>query len=183
MAKKFHRALLPIDGIHVIQAWDVADIAARNALVVVAADVGKVAKVVSTGGYYVLTDDAPMTWVRLATDIDLGLKANNTFSYNIQAGVSYTLALGDQYDTAVVFTNAANIAVTVPTNVAAAIPVGATITLLQYGAGQITIAGDVGVTLRIPGALFAKTRAQYSMVSVSKLAADEWLVSGDFSLV
>lgn len=51
--------------VHYIQNWSVADTTARDALSVVAADVGKVCQVTGTSTYYILTDDSPMTWQSL----------------------------------------------------------------------------------------------------------------------
>lgn len=48
--------------VHYIQNWSVADTTARDALSVVAGDVGKVCQVTGTSSYYILTDDSPMTW-------------------------------------------------------------------------------------------------------------------------
>lgn len=47
----------------------------------------------------------------------------------------------------------------------------------QVGAGQVTIAAGGGVTLRSPNG--AKTRAQYSAVSILALGGDVFSVQGD----
>ena len=91
-----------------------------------------------------------------------------------QSGTTYTLALADQ-GTVVEFTNAGAVALTVPINASVAFPVGTTIGILQYGAGQVTIGGSA--TLRSANGL--KTAAQYSAVWLRKRATDEWVVSGD----
>lgn len=51
--------------VHYIQNWSVADNTARDALSVVAADVGKVCQVTGTSTYYLLTNNSPMTWQSL----------------------------------------------------------------------------------------------------------------------
>lgn len=94
-----------------------------------------------------------------------------------QSGTSYTLALADQ-GKVVELTAATAVALTVPTNASVAFPVGTTIGLLQYGAGQVTVAGAGGVTLRSSGGRL-KTAAQYSAVWLRKRATDEWVVTGD----
>jgi hypothetical protein len=66
---------------------------------------------------------------------------------------------------------------TVPANVTAAFPVGSRIVVEQDGAGQLTIAEALGVTIRTPGTLSA--RAQYSTLVLIKLATNEWLLLGD----
>lgn len=60
-----HRNTTFIDG-HVIHAWEVADTIALNALVVVAADVGKVARKLDTNTFHILLTTAP-TWLELGT--------------------------------------------------------------------------------------------------------------------
>lgn len=54
--------------IHQVHNWAVANLAARLALVVAVADVGKVCWQLDTNDWYVLTDDSPMTWVLLSSD-------------------------------------------------------------------------------------------------------------------
>lgn len=56
---------------------------------------------------------------------------------------------------------------------------GKAIHVQQYGAGQVTIVGQTGVTIRVAGA--AKTRAQYSVVSILKIGADLWACFGDIA--
>lgn len=95
---------------------------------------------------------------------------------NAQVGTTYTFVLADANGKVVTLSNAAAIALTVPTNAAVAIPIGTVISLIQLGAGQVTISG-AGVTLRAPSGL--KIRTQYSMATLVKIATDEWVVSGD----
>ncbi len=58
-------------------------------------------------------------------------------------------------------------------------PLGAVIAVRQLGAGQISFAGATGVTLLTSNA--AKTRAQYSLVTLSQdpVTLDTWYVDGD----
>ena len=63
MANAFHKDQGPAEGIHVIHNWDVADATARNAIVVVAADVGKVCRQQDNGVFYLLDSVGPTTWV------------------------------------------------------------------------------------------------------------------------
>jgi hypothetical protein len=62
MPDKLHRDWTVVDGVHVVQGWEVADAAARAALVLTAADVGRVCRQLDTGRFYILTDDVPATW-------------------------------------------------------------------------------------------------------------------------
>jgi hypothetical protein len=68
---------------------------------------------------------------------------------------------------------------TVPTNASVAFPVGTEIIIMQYGAGQTTIAG-AGVTFRSKndGRIIG---ARYTGVVCLKIATDEWYVVGNVS--
>ena len=97
---------------------------------------------------------------------------------NAQTGTTYTLALTDDGDL-VSLSNAGAITLTVPTNASVAFPVGTQVHLAQLGAGQVTIVGAGGVTVNgTPG---LKHRAQYSAVTVIKVATDTWLAVGDLA--
>lgn len=55
-----------IGDIHVIHNWAVANVAARNALSVSSADVGKIAKL-DDGTFHLLTSASPVTWLQLGS--------------------------------------------------------------------------------------------------------------------
>lgn len=100
-----------------------------------------------------------------------------TLSTNAQTGTSYTLALSDR-DKIVELNNAASITLTVPTNASVAFPIGSSVTLLQTGAGQVTI-GGAGVTINgTPG---LKLRTQWSSATLIKRATDTWVAIGDLA--
>jgi hypothetical protein len=97
---------------------------------------------------------------------------------NAQSGTTYTLALGDA-GKIVEVGNASAITVTIPTNASVAYPIGTQITLLQTGAGQITVSGPSGGTLNAtPG---TKLRAQWSSATLLKRATDTWVLIGDLT--
>ena len=102
---------------------------------------------------------------------------------NAQTGTTYTFAASDSFNTLVTLSNAAAIAVTIPTNATTAFPVGTVLNFAQTGAGQATISGASGVTLTSVGATAAtpKTRVQYSAGSAVQTAANAWLVIGDIA--
>ena len=74
--------------------------------------------------------------------------------------------------------NGSAVTITVPAVAVAGWRVGTLMTVFQQGAGQVTIAGAVGVTLHSSGGKL-KTAAQYSQISLRMRANDEWVVSGD----
>lgn len=56
---------------------------------------------------------------------------------------------------------------------------GTLLTFLQYGTGQVTVVAGSGVTINTPQSL--KTRAQYSMISVTKVDANTFVCLGDMA--
>lgn len=97
-----------------------------------------------------------------------------------QAGTgssAYTFQLVD-LNTVVEGTNATAATWTIPTHASVAFPVNTLIEIFQYGAGQITIAGAGGVTLRSDGGK-VKTAGQYASIYLRQRTADEWVLAGD----
>lgn len=88
---------------------------------------------------------------------------------------AYTLVLSDSGEMVEV-NSASGVTVTVPSGV---FPVGAVVSLCQYGAGTVTVAAGSGMTLRTASSL--ATRAQYSEVSVRFRSTSEAVVSGDLT--
>ena len=96
---------------------------------------------------------------------------------------SDTFVLADLRNKLVTYANASAIAVTIPLNSSVAFPIGASINIAQTGAGQVTVSGAVGVTVRSTGATATtpKTRVIYSAITCIKIATDEWLCVGDIA--
>jgi hypothetical protein len=91
---------------------------------------------------------------------------------------SYTAELSDDGNIVVMNVAAAN-NFTVPPNSSVAFSVGATLTIIQSGAGQTTLVAGVGVTINTPSSLTA--RAQYSTVSMIQIATNVWNAAGDLT--
>lgn len=72
--------------------------------------------------------------------------------------------------------NASAIAVVIPANASVAYPVGTAFAFHQRGAGQVTVSVTTD-TLRSPNG--AKTAQQFSTIYVTKVAATEWVITGD----
>jgi len=69
---------------------------------------------------------------------------------------------------------------TIPTEAAQSFGVGQQINIIQYGAGQVTVTGDTGVTVRSTPT--SKLRTQYSTAVLVKIATNEWVLAGDLAL-
>jgi hypothetical protein len=113
--------------------------------------------------------------VSLAFDYSIG----NQSVENAQTGTSYTLVLGDA-GKMVTMTNASANTLTVPPNSSVAFPTNTRIDMLQYGAGQTTIAPGAGVTIYSSGSKL-KLTGQYSGATLWKKATDTWVLVGDIS--
>lgn len=91
----------------------------------------------------------------------------------------YTLVLTDA-NKLVEINAATGKTLTVPPNSSVAFPIGTSLTLAQYGAGQVTVAAGAGVTIRsIPG---LKTAGQYALASLVKRGTDEWYLAGNLTV-
>jgi hypothetical protein len=120
-----------------------------------------------TNGWWEFTNDGT-TYQRIVTNVVT----------NAQTGTAYTLVLADK-DKLVEMANASAITLTVPADNTVAYPTGAQITILQTGTGQVTIAGNSGVTVNSTPGL--KLRAQWSSATLIKRAANTWVALGDLS--
>ena len=118
------------------------------------------------------TPDVTLTNTATLTNKTLTAPVIN-ISINSQSS-AYTLVLADNGKIVEMSTSAT---LTIPTNANAAFATGAQITILQTTSGQVTIAGDSGVTVNgTPG---LKLRAQWSSAVCIKRASDSWVVLGD----
>jgi hypothetical protein len=96
---------------------------------------------------------------------------------NAQTGTTYTPVLADN-GKLVTLSNASPITLTVPTNASVAYAIGAQINIQAIGAGQVTVAGDTGVTVNGTG---TKLRVQWSAATLVKVATDTWTLIGDLA--
>ena len=92
---------------------------------------------------------------------------------------TYTLVLGDA-GKLIRCTKATAMSIIIPTNAAQAYSIGQRVDIMQYGAGQVTVSGDTGVTLRSTPT--NKLRATYSSASIIKIGTNEWVLAGDLAL-
>jgi hypothetical protein len=92
---------------------------------------------------------------------------------------SYTLVVSDA-GKLVKLTKSTGLTLTIPTEAAQSFGVGQQINIIQYGAGQVTVTGDTGVTVRSTPT--SKLRTQYSTAVLVKIATNEWVLAGDLAL-
>jgi hypothetical protein len=96
-----------------------------------------------------------------------------------QKSESYTLSTLDHRDDLIEMGSSSALTLTIPLNSSIAYPVGTSLDILQTGAGQVTIAGDSGVTVNATPGL--KLRTQWSSATLLKRAEDTWVVYGDLT--
>lgn len=146
----------------------------------------------SSAWIQLFNDDPLVTDLRDLTDVLIdGETYGQVLSYNgtewvnsSLVGISasstsnYTLALADMNKTVERDSSSAN-TVTVPLNSSVQFPIGTKISVYQYGTGKTQIVGAVGVTIRSNPGFYLS--AQYSVATLVKRAADEWILFGDLS--
>jgi hypothetical protein len=103
------------------------------------------------------------------------------FTVGSDQTADYTAVLTDQYQVLVPMNKATAVAFKIPTNASVAFPVGTAITILNKGAGAVTISAVTSGTTTVlsAGAVAASpTLAQYKTAVCIKTATDTWYVAG-----
>ena len=103
------------------------------------------------------------------------------FTVGSDQTADYTAVLADQYQVLVPMNKATAVAFKIPTNASVAFPVGTAITVLNRGAGTVTISAVTSGTTTVlsAGATAASpTLAQYKTAVCIKTATDTWYVVG-----
>ena len=103
------------------------------------------------------------------------------FTIGSDQTADYTAVLADQYQVLVSMNKATAVAFKIPTNASVAFPVGTAITILNKGAGAVTISAVTSGTTTVlsAGAVAASpTLAQYKTAVCIKTATDTWYVVG-----
>lgn len=135
---------------------------------------------------------ASITTAKLATSLqlttpDIGVATGTSLAltgsvvYHIAttaSATSYTLVLADDGKIVEVLTATSSV-LNVPLNASVAFPIGTQITLIQTGAGQVTITPASGVTINATPGL--KTRVQWSAATLIKRATNTWVAIGDLA--
>jgi hypothetical protein len=183
MANVLHSSLAAAEG-HVVHAWSVANSAARLALTVTAADVGKLALQTDTGRLWCLTDESPVTWtsdydalLTLLTAAQRGWSGNRTFT----ASDSAVLADAGRK----LYSNVAGAhTFTFPLNATVAFGANDIITVIQQGAGAFTMTPVSGAVTLIPptGKTFVSKGVGAIVQATPRPGSlDVWNVYGDLA--
>lgn len=103
------------------------------------------------------------------------------FTIGSDQTADYTPVLNDQYQALIPMNKATAVNFTIPTNASVAYPVGTVLTVLNKGAGAVTIKAVTAGTTTVlsAGATAAQpTLAQYKTAACIKTATDTWYVVG-----
>ena len=103
------------------------------------------------------------------------------FTVGSDQTADYTPVLNDQYQALIPMNKATAVNFTIPTNASVAYPVGTVLTVLNKGAGAVTIKAVTAGTTTVlsAGATAAQpTLAQYKTAACIKTATDTWYVVG-----
>jgi hypothetical protein len=108
---------------------------------------------------------------------------NELVAFTVKADqtADYTAVLADQYQTLVPIDKATAVAFKIPTNASVAFAVGTVITVLNKGAGTLTISAVTpGTTTVLSAGVVAAspTLSQYKSAACVKTATDTWYVIG-----
>jgi hypothetical protein len=121
---------------------------------------------------YVISSDLvsayPAKSLEIAQYID-GFKADLALVQNAQTGTTYSFVAAD-FTKLVTLSNASPVAVELPLEATVPWPTGTQLRLLNQGAGTVTVAGAVGVTINGT----PLTLAQYKGAALIKTGTDTW---------
>jgi hypothetical protein len=98
----------------------------------------------------------------------------------VAATASYAPVLGDAGST-IIITAAGATTFTIAPQSSVAWPVGAEFTVVQGGAGAITMTPGAGVTIAKLSTKTLATGAANSVVKIRRIAADSWIATGDLA--
>jgi hypothetical protein len=123
------------------------------------------------------------TWPVVTGDIVTSTIWNGLPAFEVATDktTDYTAASGDQYQKLIPMNSGSAIAFKIPTNATYAFPVGTVITVLNKGAGTLTISAVTSGTTSILSSgstSAAPTVTQYKSAACIKTATDTWYVVG-----
>jgi len=104
-----------------------------------------------------------------------------SFTVGTAQTADYTPVLNDQYQALIQMNKATAVNFTIPTNASVAYPVGTALTVLNIGAGALTIKAVTSGTTTVlsSGTVAAQpTLAQYKTAVCIKTATDTWYIVG-----
>ena len=123
--------------------------------------------------------DGTTAWTSLGYGGIAGAQGDPTLVLNQQTD-TYTVLLTDA-SKLIEMSNAGGINLNIPVDASVDFPIGTQISVLQTGAGQVTIQAVDGGTTTINGTPGLKLRTQWSAATLIKRAANLWVATGDLA--
>jgi hypothetical protein len=152
----------------------------------------KLASTLDLSGKTVTLPNTSVTAAMLASTLNLSSKTvtlpddsvtaanlNGVADVNTKTA-NYTLVLADA-GRVIEFNSASNLTLTIPTNASVAFGSGTMVTITRRGAGEVTVAGASGVTLRSSDSR-TKISKQYAAAGLIKLDTNEWMLIGSLKV-
>lgn len=81
------------------------------------------------------------------------------------------------------FTSTGSSVLTVPANSSEAFPIGTDIAVEQGNTGAVSLVADAGVTINVASGFDLKTGGQFGVISLKKVATDEWTLFGNLGVL
>jgi len=103
------------------------------------------------------------------------------FTINTQSGATYTLAATDQYQVLILTSNSGTKTVSIPTDATTNFAIGTAVTIINTGAGDLTVNAVTPATTTISSIGATSTApvvAQWKSCAAVKVAANSWIVVG-----
>lgn len=105
-----------------------------------------------------------------------------TIETAVQTGATYTPALSD-HGKIIPMSSTGGQTFVLPANSTVTLPIGFTVTIVQEGAGVVTIDAATGVTVRGVSGGAGQISAQYGAVTAYKRAINDWVIIGAIGAV
>jgi hypothetical protein len=116
--------------------------------------------------------------ITTANVTDLIVTGNTNIQYQLSSqSASYTLVLSDN-GKVIPINSSGSAVVTVPPESSVNFPIGTSITIVQTGTGQTTLAAGIGVTV-LSDASKLKIKGQYAVAGLLKTGSDTWVAFGN----
>jgi hypothetical protein len=131
-----------------------------------------------TANSFIKSGGSSSQFLKADGSVDSTTYKDSINSFNRQTA-SYTLVLGDK-DKVVEMNVASANTLTVPTNTSVAFPIGTEISIMQYGAGAITVTAASGVTIRSRLG-YLRIVDQYTGGTLLKVGTNEWYLIGNLA--
>lgn len=117
--------------------------------------------------------------VSTATQTEINKKVDNLYTYVSVAGTSLTLNAASHKYNLINFNSASATILTIPNDTQGpGWEIGSSFEIRQNGDGQVEVQKDAAVTLQSPDNQY-KTRVKWSTITIEKVAANTWLMTGD----